>query len=169
MRHTLSILVENRTGVLSRVAGLFSRRGYNIESLSVSTTDKKEISRMTIVVEGDQKTIEQVTKQLHKLIEVIKIYNITGEEFVERGLAMFRVIPTPENRAELMQVVDIFRGHILDFSPTSMIVEITGGEKKILAFEEALKPFGIAEVVRTGEIAMVRGGKSKNAKGENND
>ncbi len=161
MRHTLSVLVENRTGVLSRVAGLFSRRGFNIESLSVSTTERKEISRMTIVVDGDQVTMEQVVKQLHKLINVIRINDISGEEFVDRGMALFKVLPTMENRAELMLVVDVFRGHILDFSNESMIIEATGSEKKILAFEDALKPFGITEVVRTGQIAMVRGGKNK--------
>lgn len=159
MRHTLSVLVENRTGVLARVAGLFSRRGFNIESLSVSTTERKDISRMTIVVNGDERIMEQVEKQLHKLINVIRISNITGEEFVDRGMALFKVKPTPENRAELMLVVDVFRGHILDFSADSMIIEATGSEKKILAFEEALRPFGISEVVRTGEIAMVRGHK----------
>jgi len=159
MRHTLSVLVENKPGILTRVSGLFSRRGFNIESLSVSTTDRQDISRMTIVVEGDERVMEQVVKQLYKLINVIRINNITGEEFVDRGLALFRVTPVKENRSELMQVVDVFRGRILDFSPKSMIVEITGGEKKILAFEEALRPFGIEEVVRTGEVAMVRGDK----------
>jgi len=161
MRHTLSVLVENRTGVLARVAGLFSRRGFNIESLSVSTTDRKDISRMTIVVEGDQDIIEQVTKQLHKLVEVLKINNITGEEYVDRGIALFKVSTDPAKRSEIIQIVGIFRAHILDFSPTSMIIEATGSEKKIAAIEEALKPFGIKEVVRTGEIAMVRGDKSK--------
>jgi len=159
MRHTLSVLVENKPGILTRVSGLFSRRGFNIESLSVSTTDRQDISRMTIVVEGDERVMEQVVKQLYKLINVIRINNITGEEFVDRGLALFRVTPVKENRSELMQVVDVFRGRILDFSPKSMIVEITGGEKKILAFEEALRTFGIEEVVRTGEVAMVRGDK----------
>ena len=158
MRHTLSVLVENRTGVLARVAGLFSRRGFNIESLSVSTTDRKDISRMTIVVEAvEDNTIEQVTKQLHKLVEVIKINDLSGENFIDRGLAMYKVSAPPEKRGEVMQIVDIFRAHILDFSPTSMIIEATGSEKKIMAIEEALKPFGIKEVVRTGEIAMVRG------------
>jgi len=161
MRHTLSVLVENRTGVLARVAGLFSRRGFNIESLSVSTTDRKDISRMTIVVEGDQDIIEQVTKQLHKLVEVLKINNITGEEYVDRGIALFKVSSDQSKRSEIIQIVGIFRAHILDFSTNSMIIEATGSEKKIAAIEEALKPFGIKEVVRTGEIAMVRGDKSK--------
>ncbi|MGI5891964.1 MAG: acetolactate synthase small subunit [Bacillota bacterium] len=161
MRHTLSVLVENRTGVLARVAGLFSRRGYNIESLSVSITDREDISRMTIVVEGDELIIEQVTKQLHKLVEVLKINNITGERFVDREMALFRVCTTPATRAEIMQIVDVFRAHILDFCHTSLIIEATGGQEKIAAIGEALKPFGIKEVVRTGEIAMVRGDKSK--------
>ncbi len=166
MRHTLSVLVENRTGVLSRVAGLFSRRGYNIESLSVSTTDRKDISRMTIVVEGDQEIIEQVTKQLHKLVEVLRINNITGESFIERGMALFKVdCQHASKRAEIMQIVNIFRAHILDFCHTSMIVEATGSEQKIAAIEEALQPFGIKEVVRTGEIAMVRGDKNHQHKG----
>lgn len=164
MRHTLSVLVLNNRGVLSRVSGLFARRGFNIESLSVSTTDRKDISRMTIVVEGDEDIIEQVTKQLHKLVEVIKINNITGEEFVDRGMALFKVASDPATRSEIMQIVDIFRAHILDFCHSSMIIEATGSEQKILAIEEALKPFGIKEVVRTGEIAMVRGEKSKNSK-----
>lgn len=161
MRHTLSVLVENRTGVLSRVTGLFSRRGFNIESLSVSTTDRQDISRMTIVLEADEHTMEQVEKQLHKLINVIRINNITGEEYVDRGMALYKVTPTAETRSELMQVVTVFRGHILDYAPDSMIIEATGSEKKIAAFEEALRPFGITEVVRTGEIAMVRGRRGK--------
>ena len=163
MKHTLSVLVENNTGVLARVAGLFSRRGFNIESLSVSTTDKQEISRMTIVVEGDQDIIEQVTKQLHKLVEVLKINNISGEgeDFIDRGMAMFKVTSDAANRGEIMQIVDIFRAHILDFSADSLIIEATGNQTKIAAIEESLRPFGIKEVVRTGSIAMVRGTKKK--------
>lgn len=161
MRHTLSVLVENRTGVLARVAGLFSRRGFNIESLSVGVTEREDISRMTIVVVGDEKIIEQVTKQLYKLVEVLKINNISGEQFVDREMALFRVCTTPATRGEIMQIVDIFRAHILDFCPTSMIIEATGSQEKISGIAEALKQFGIKEVVRTGEIAMVRGDKSK--------
>ncbi|MEG1501500.1 MAG: acetolactate synthase small subunit [Clostridiales bacterium] len=163
MKHTLCVLVKNSTGVLARVAGLFSRRGFNIDSLSVSTTDRDDISRMTIVVEGDQDVIEQVTKQLYKLIEVLKISNITGESFIDRGMALFKVSSDANNRAEIIQIVDIFRAHILDFSPNALIVEATGSESKIAAIEEALKPFGIKEVVRTGVIAMVR---SEAAKGK---
>ncbi len=158
MKHTLAVLVENRRGVLARVAGLFSRRGYNIESLSVSTTDRKDISRMTIVVEGDEQIIEQVTKQLNKLIEVLKVVDVTGEEFVDRGIALFKVETSTVTRSEIIQIVSIFRAQIVDFSIESLIIEATGTEKKILAIEEALKPFGLIEVVRTGEIAMVRGG-----------
>jgi len=157
MKHTLSVLVENRTGVLSRVAGLFSRRGYNIESLSVSTTDRADISRMTIVVTGDDRVMEQVTKQLHKLVEVLKISDMSGEDAVERGMALFRVEVDAQRRSEVMQIVGIFRAHILDFNTDSMIIEATGDEDKIAAVEAALKPFGIKEVVRTGEIAMLRG------------
>lgn len=157
MKHTLAVLVENRRGVLARVAGLFSRRGYNIESLSVSTTDRKDMSRMTIVVEGDEQIIEQVTKQLNKLIEVLKVVDVTGEEFVDRGIALFKVATSTATRSEIIQIVSIFRAQIVDFSIESLIIEATGTEKKILAIEEALKPFGMIEVVRTGEIAMVRG------------
>ncbi len=160
MRHVLSVLVENRAGVLARVAGMFSRRGYNIESLAVGTTDKKDISRMTIVVEGDDRVVEQVIKQLHKLIEVLKVSNITNEEYVGRELVLFKVMADPTQRAEIMQIVDIFRAHIVDLNKKTLMVEATGDDKKLRAIEEALSPFGIIEVVRTGKIAMVRGQKS---------
>ncbi|MDD2221794.1 MAG: acetolactate synthase small subunit [Clostridia bacterium] len=165
MKQTLSVMVVNQTGVLARVAGLFSRRGFNIESLSVSTTEDKNISRMTIVVDGDEGTIEQVMKQLHKLIEVIKINNLTGTSYVDRGMALFKVAAGAAERAEVMQVVTIFRANIVDFCPNSLIIEATGSESKIAAIEEALRPFGIKEVVRTGEIAMARGIKAGSKKG----
>lgn len=161
MRHTLSVMVENRAGVLARVAGLFSRRGYNIESLAVGTTENPKISRMTIVVEGDDQVIEQVSKQLHKLIDVIKINDITDEENVERELVLIKVAADPAQRGEIMQIVDIFRARIVDIGRKTLIIEATGDQGKIEAIETSLRPFGIREVVRTGKIAMVRGIKNK--------
>jgi len=159
MRHTLSVLVENRPGVLTRVAGLFSRRGYNIDSLAVGKTENPIISRMTIVVDGDDRIIEQVTKQLHKLIDVIKITDITVEENVDRELILIKVSADANARAEIMQIVDIFRARIVDIGRKSLIIEATGDEGKINAIMNALKPFGIKELVRTGKIAMVRSQK----------
>ncbi|ATW25259.1 acetolactate synthase small subunit [Candidatus Formimonas warabiya] len=161
MRHVLSVMVENRAGVLARVAGMFSRRGYNIESLAVGTTENPKISRMTIVVEGDDHVIEQVTKQLHKLIEVIKVSDITDEEYVDRELVLIKVHAEPVQRSEVMQIVDIFRARIVDIGYKSLIIEATGDQGKIAAIEASLKPFGIREVVRCGKIAMVRGSKAK--------
>ncbi|MBS3969850.1 MAG: acetolactate synthase small subunit [Clostridia bacterium] len=164
MKHTLAVLVENKPGVLTRIAGLFARRGYNIESLAVGETEEPSISRMTIVVEGDEKVIEQVTKQLHKLIEVIKLTDITQEENVDRELILIKVNAEPTVRAEIMQIVDIFRARIVDIGRDSLIIEATGDTGKIKAIETSLKPFGIRELVRTGKVAMVRGAKGKNGK-----
>lgn len=158
-KHTLSVTVENRPGVLTRVATLFRRRGYNIDSLTVGRTESPDISRMTIVVEGDDKVIEQVSKQLHKLVDVIKIVDITQEKAVERELALIKVKADTTVRAEIVQIVDIFRGRIVDISKNSLIIEVTGDEGKIDAIEDSLRPFGIVELVRTGKIAMVRGNK----------
>lgn len=158
-KHTLSVTVENRPGVLTRVATLFRRRGYNIDSLTVGRTENPDVSRMTIVVEGDDKVIEQVNKQLHKLVEVIKIVDITQDKAVERELALIKVKADPAVRAEIVQIVDIFRGRIVDIGRSSLIIEVTGDEGKIDAIEESLRPFGILELVRTGKIAMVRGNK----------
>jgi acetolactate synthase-1/3 small subunit len=160
MRHTLSVLVENRPGVLTRVAGLFSRRGYNIDSLAVGKTENPITSRMTIVVDGDDNIIEQVTKQLHKLIDVIKITDITAEQYVDRELILIKVNADTAARAEVMQIVDIFRARIVDIGKKSLIIEATGDEGKINAIENALHPFGIREVVRTGKVAMVRSQKA---------
>jgi len=159
MRRTFSVLVENHPGVLARVAGLFSRRGYNIESLAVSHTEDPTISRMTIVAEGDEAVLEQVAKQLRKLIDVIKVQDVTAEEHVERELALIKVNADATARGEIIQIVEIFRAHIVDIGRRTLIIEITGDEKKIDAFEEAMRPFGIREVVRTGKIAMLRGSK----------
>lgn len=158
--HTLSVLVENRPGVLARVAGLFARRGYNIESLAVSTTDDPKTSRMTIVVGGDDDTIEQITKQLNKLIDVIKVQDHTGEEVVERELALIKVDCELEQRPHVIQLVEIFRASIVDVGADTMTVEITGSSDKIDALIELLRPFGIREIVRTGKVILERGSKS---------
>ncbi|MGE5381553.1 MAG: acetolactate synthase small subunit [Methylocystaceae bacterium] len=159
MKHTLSVVVENQPGVLARVVTLFRRRGYNIDSLAVGRTENDEISRITIVVEGEEDIIEQVTKQLHKLIDVLKINDITEEPAVERELALIKVRADTASRAEIMQIVDIFRARIVDIGKNSLIIEATGDEKKVTAIEESLRPFGIMEMVRTGKIALVRGSK----------
>ncbi len=159
MRHTLSVLVENRHGVLARVAGMFARRGYNIDSLTVGVTEDPTISRMTIVVRGDDEVLEQVTKQLNKLIDVIRVSDLKAEDTVEREMALFKVSSDVSNRSEIMQIVDIFRARIIDVAPKSMIVEVTGDETKIEALEQLLRPFGIKEMVRTGKVALRRGAK----------
>ncbi len=160
MRHTLAVLVENKFGVLSRVAGLFSRRGYNIDSLAVGITEDPNISRMTIVVHGDDHVLEQVIKQLNKLIDVIRVIDLGAEESVERELALIKVNTDKENRAEIIQIVDIFRARIIDVAARTLTIEVTGTEGKIEAMENLLKPFGIKELVRTGKIALNRGSKS---------
>jgi len=159
MKHTLAILVENKAGVLSRVASLFSRRGYNIDSLAVGVTEDPDISRITIVVHGDDHVVEQVTKQLNKLIDVIKVSDIGGDEAVERELALIKVAADANTRAEIIQIANIFRARIVDVAPKSMTVEITGDEGKVQAIEKLLRQFGIKELVRTGKIAIVRGSK----------
>ncbi len=160
MKHTLAVLVENRYGVLSRVAGLFARRGYNIDSLAVGVTEDPTISRMTIVVRGDDLVLEQVTKQLNKLIDVIRVTDLRSEDTVERELALIKVNADVNNRSEIMQIADIFRAKIIDVASKSMVIEVTGDENKIKAIEQLLKPFGIKEMVRTGKIALRRGSKS---------
>jgi len=156
----LSVLVENHPGVLSRVAGLFSRRGFNIDSLAVGTTENPEISRMTIVVEGDEYIVEQVKKQLNKLVDVIKVSKISSDDSVSRELVLIKVDAEPKNRSEIIQIAEIFRANIVDVSRRSMIIELTGDKDKINAFEELVRPFGIKELVRTGLIAMNRGPKT---------
>jgi acetolactate synthase-1/3 small subunit len=159
MKHTLAVLVENKAGVLSRVASLFSRRGYNIDSLAVGVTEDPEISRMTIVVRGDDHVLEQVTKQLNKLVDVIKVSDIGGDDTVERELALIKVSSDVDTRAEIIQIANIFRARIVDVAPKSMTVEVTGDEGKVDAIEKLLRQFGIKEMVRTGKIALVRGPK----------
>lgn len=159
MKHTLAILVENRPGVLTRVAGLFSRRGFNIESLAVGVTENKDISRITILVSGDDNVLEQVEKQLNKLIDVIRVSDIPADESVNRELALIKVGVDTTTRAEVMQIVDIFRAKIVDVGIKSLVIEVTGDESKINAIEQLLRQFGIKEMVRTGKIAMNRGAK----------
>ncbi|HLE08806.1 MAG TPA: acetolactate synthase small subunit [Thermodesulfobacteriota bacterium] len=159
MRHTISVLVTNEFGVLSRIAGLFSGRGFNIESLCVAESTDPKVSRMTIVTTGDDRIVEQITKQLNKLISVIKVHDLTGEEYIERELALIKVNSTPENRAEILSIVDIFRAKVVDVSPRTYTIEITGDEEKIQAITELLRPFGVKEVVRTGRVAMARSPK----------
>ncbi|MCL1918469.1 MAG: acetolactate synthase small subunit [Peptococcaceae bacterium] len=156
MLHTLAVLVENNPGVLARVSGLFARRAYNIDSLTVCQTENPTLSLMTIVVEGDTQVIQQVIKQLHKLVVVHKVTNLTNESIVDRELALIRVKVRPETRAEILQIVDIFRGRVVDLGRQTLSVEVTGDEQKITAFIRAMKSFGIAELVRTGRIAIVR-------------
>ena len=156
-QHTITVLVDNKPGVLSRVSGLFSRRGYNIESLAVSITENPELSRMTLVVNGDEQEVEQITKQLHKLIEVSKVQDYINIPIIARELALVKVNALVENRTALLQLVDVFRGRVIDMSEKTFVIELTGGNDKIDAFEKLLEPYGIRELVRTGRIAMARG------------
>jgi acetolactate synthase I/III small subunit len=160
-QHTIAALVENRFGVLSRVAGLFSARGYNIESLSVGETLDPTVSRMTLVVHGDEFVIEQVTKQLHKLIDVIKVTNLTDEDHVQRELMLVRVNAEPQHRAEILRTADIFRAKVVDVTPLSFTLEATGDDEKLEALIELLRPMGIQELVRTGKVAITRGPKAR--------
>ncbi|MCC3143740.1 acetolactate synthase small subunit [Halanaerobium sp. Z-7514] len=157
MTHILSVSVLNKPGVLTRVAGLFSRRNFNIESLNVGKTENPEISRMTIVVHGDEKTLEQVTKQLHKLINVLKIKELDQNQIVERDLILIRVKCTRKQRSEIIQIADTFRAQIVDVAADSLMIEATGTQDKLEALTELLRDFGIAEFVRTGIVALSRG------------
>jgi len=156
MRHTIQVLVENEFGVLARVAGLFSGRGYNIESLSVGETLDPTVSSMTIVTRGDAQVIEQITKQLNKLVSVIKVMDLTDTDHVEREMILVKVTATKETRSEILRIADIFRGKVVDINPRSYVIEVTGDERKIRAFVELLKPMGIRELIRTGRVAVMR-------------
>jgi acetolactate synthase-1/3 small subunit len=156
-KHILSILVENKPGVLTRIAGLFARRGFNIDTLAVGPTDDPTLSRITLTLDGAMHPIDQVTKQLHKLVNVIKIRDLEPAETVSRELALFKVSADASSRAEVMQMVEIFRGKIIDVAKRSVIVEVTGSWDKIEAFERMVRPFGLIEMARTGEIAISRG------------
>ena len=157
MRHIISTLVENRPGVLAKIAALVRARGYNIDSLSVGETDDPATSRMTFAVIGDDRVLEQVTKQLNRLIDVIKVNDFTGRNYVERELVLAKVSCNPGQRGQIIELMDIFRGKICDLSPNSLTVEATGNEKKIEALIELLKPYGIKEIARTGLVALLRG------------
>ncbi len=159
MKHTISVLLQNKPGVLSRVTGLFSGRGFNIESLSVAQTMDNEISCLTLVTRGDNAIIEQITKQLHKLIDVIKVTDISETDYVEREMALIRIKAESSTRAEVLRIADIFRARVVDVSQKSYSIEVTGSQGKIEAVTELLKPIGIQEIVRTGSIAMTRASK----------
>ncbi|PKN02327.1 MAG: acetolactate synthase small subunit [Elusimicrobia bacterium HGW-Elusimicrobia-1] len=159
MRHTISVLVENKFGVLARIATLFAARGFNIDSLAVGETENADVSRMTIVVRGDDRILEQVEKQLNKLVDVIKVSDFLEAPHIERDLALIKVKVDKSNRSELLQIADIFRANIVDVSSESVIIEVTGDEDKIDALIKLLTPFGIKEMVRTGVVAISRGGK----------
>lgn len=161
-QHTLSVLVENRAGVLSRVAGLFSRRGFNIESLAVGTTQNPEISRITIVVLGDDYLVEQITKQLHKLPDVLMVKHLQDSSYFTRQLVFIKVRTDAKNRSEVLQIVEIFRAHVVDISTTTATIEMSGAEIKVQAIMDLLAPYEILEVVRTGQIAIERGEMSMN-------
>jgi acetolactate synthase-1/3 small subunit len=156
MQHIISVLVENKFGVLSRVAGLFSGRGFNIESISVGETTDPTVSLMTIVTEGEDRIIEQIIKQLNKLIDVIKVVDLTESDYVERETALIKINARAEDRAEALRVTDIFRARVVDSSPTTYTIEITGDSKKLEAIINLLRPLGIKELVRTGRIAIAR-------------
>ncbi|TMM17985.1 MAG: acetolactate synthase small subunit [Actinobacteria bacterium] len=156
-KHVLSILVENKTGVLTRIAGLFARRGFNIDTLTVGPTEDEQVSRVTLTVDGALHPIDQVTKQLHKLINVLKIRDLEPADTVARELALFKVSADGVQRGELMQIAEIFRGKVVDVSKRAVIIEITGTTDKIAAFEAMVRPFGLIEMMRTGEIAISRG------------
>ncbi len=163
MKHTLSVLLQNKPGVLSRVTGLFSGRGFNIESLCVAETLDPKVSCLTLITKGDNASIEQITKQLHKLIDVIKVVDINDGEFVERELVLVRVNAEEHTRAEVLRIIDIFRGKVIDVAPKSYTVEVTGASSKIEAFIDILRPIGIKEIVRTGKIAIARGKAKKSS------
>jgi acetolactate synthase-1/3 small subunit len=161
MKHIISVLVKDSPGVLAKIAGLFSRRGFNIESLAVGHTDVEGISRMTIIVTGDDYMLEQIKKQLNKLIDVIKVVDLDPMNSVGRDLALVKVkVDSPQKRSEVIQMVDVFRAKILDITEGSLIVEITGRQDKVDAFIKLLEPIGIKEVVRTGKVALARGLKT---------
>jgi len=157
MRHVISALVQNEPGVLASVAGLFSARGFNIDSLVVGRTENPDLSRMTVVCTGDDNTLEQIRKQLAKLVPVIKVRDFKGAAYVERDLCLVTVGIAPEQRSEVIEIVNLFRGRVVDIAKSSLMVEIAGTEEKIEALIELLKPYGIKELARTGVIAMARG------------
>lgn len=161
MLHTISILVDNHFGVLARISGLFSTRGYNIESLCVGTTDDPTVSRMTVVVEGDENVLSQIVNQLNKLVEVIEVADLTSKSHVERELVMIRVEVDSKRRTELLEVANIFRAKVCDVSTGAVILEATGSKDKVNAFIDMVRPFGIQDLSRTGIIALPRSANGK--------
>lgn len=157
MKHILSVLVENKPGVLSRVTGLISRRGFNIESLTVAPTEDVTMSRMTVIVNADEMGFEQITKQLHKLVSVYKISDLTDDDAIERELALFKVSAPPERRHEVIEIANLFRANIVDVGKNSLTIEATGDESKLGAIEDLFRAYGIRQLTRTGKIAMSRG------------
>ena len=157
MRHIISALVQNVPGVLSHISGMLASRGYNIDSLAVGETEDRSISRMTFVVVGDEKVLDQVCKQLEKIVTVVHVDNISGADHVERDLMLIKVKAEHTNRSEVLELVEIFRASVIDVNPDSLMIEVAGKESKIEAFIEVMRPYGIIELVRTGRIAMARG------------
>ena len=156
MRHTISVLVENKFGVLTRVAGLFSGRGYNIDTLNVAPTQDPNTSRMTVVTRGDDATLEQIVKQLNKLVDVLKVHDFREGEYVDRELVLVKVAVDSKTRSEVMQVTDIFRAKIVDVQPQSLTIEVTGTEDKVEKFIDLMKAFGVLDLTRTGKVALPR-------------
>jgi len=156
MRHTISVLVENKFGVLTRIAGLFSGRGYNIDTLNVGPTDDPATSRMTIVTRGDDATLEQIVKQLEKLTDILKVQDFREDEYIDRELVLVKVAVDSKTRAEVMQITDIFRSKIVDVQPKSLTIEITGNESKVEKFLRLMKTFGVIDLTRTGKVALPR-------------
>jgi acetolactate synthase-1/3 small subunit len=163
MRHVLSALVQNQPGVLAHVSGMFASRGFNIESLAVGETEDPHLSRITVVVMGDDRVLEQIRKQLEKIVTVVRVGDISGEDFVERDLMLIKVDALPARRAEIRGLVRDFRGRIVDVGPEQMMVEISGQERKVEAFIELMRPYGIRELARTGRIALVRSSRQPQA------
>ncbi len=161
MRHVLSALVQNQPGVLAHVSGMLASRGFNIDSLAVGETEDPELSRMTFVVHGDDAVLEQVRKQLDKIVTVVKVQDISSEDYVERDLMLLKVKANPSQRMEIVLLVEMFRGRVVDIGADSLLIEISGREQKIEAFIELMRPYGILELARTGRIALVRGRESK--------
>jgi acetolactate synthase-1/3 small subunit len=160
MRHVLSALVQNQPGVLAHVSGMLASRNFNIDSLAVGETEDPQLSRMTFVVTGDDRVLEQVRKQLEKIVTIVKVLDISSEDFVERDLMLIKINMPSDRRVEILQIVEMFRGRIVDVGQSNLMVEISGREQKIEAFIELMRPYGILELARTGRIALVRGGKA---------
>ena len=159
MKHTLSVLVEDESGVLTRIAGLFARRGFNIENLAVGPAEQVGVSRITMVVPAEDKTIEQLTKQLYKLVNILRVQDISDVPCVERELMLLKVSTSSSKRSEILEIVQIFRARVVDLAENSLIIEVTGDPGKMMAIEQILKPFGISEIARTGKISLVRESK----------